>query len=828
MLRLHLLGSCCLVADDGVVRGRAARAHRLALLSVLATAAPRPITRAKLLALLWPERDEERGRHLLSQTLYILRQELGGEVVLVAGDGLCLNDSRISSDVQDFLAAAIAGDSELAASFYRGPFLDGFHLAGTSEFEDWADAERRRLADRYEQEVDRLAGAATSAGDHAVAVEWSRKLARHDPLSTRHALRLARATAAAGDPVCAQRLARAHAALVREELGMEVEELEELIASPPAPVAHSVPRQEPALEWVGGDVVAVAHSPDDAVAGCAGARSRWLRPGAVRKPVSTWAFLAVLVLVGANSPGHGAGAAGPVRTPARSVAVLPFTDLGDARGGSYFADGIHEDLLVSLSGISWLRVSGRTSVVTYRDARVPVQRIAAELGVTHVVEGTVRRDGDRVLVTIQLIDALEDRQIWAERYERELSRVFALQAEIAERIAEGLRVRLTPGERRRIATSASTRLEAYDLYLRAREYVGRRRDSDMDLGIGLLRQAIATDSSFGAAHARLAVAYALKVDVFGGDAAWGDSAVVTAQRAIALDPYLGSAHFALGTALLVRGEHEAARAALEHAIVLDPGSYQALTNLGALHGRGGRYDESLRLHRRAAELNPRAIANAVSLASVYSILGFFEEAEPLVRRVSMLQPDLSVGTAHVFLQLALLKQEPDRVESLSAALVAAHPDDGSAWTIAGNALLLAGHIDAARSYLERADSLAPGASWIAPGRVALGYARIAAGDTAAGMTLLRQYIDDTLPAGLQPDRHDAWYGLAAAYAVTGERREAVRWFRTFVQSGPGLYRVRLRDPLFEALRDDRAFQRLLAQGNARLDVMRNRIERELR
>jgi TolB-like protein/DNA-binding SARP family transcriptional activator len=830
MVRLELLGCCVLLADSVPVRGRAARAHRLALLAILAVAGPRPVSRDKLLALLWPERDEDSGRHLLSQTLYLLRQELGGDGVLVAGDALRLNEARVSSDVQAFLAAGDAEDPALAASFYRGPFLDGFHLAGSLEFEEWAEVQRRRLADCYEQNVERLAEAAVLAGDHAAAVEWSRKLALQHPYSTRHALRLARTMAAAGDPVAALRHARSHAALIREELGMEADAtLAAFIQSPPV-IAPPLSGQ-PAPASAGAGISArVEELTEREPPGLPGSRAgRRIRAPRLKTSLATSAAVALLVVAAVSAAGRGAGAGRPGPDPTRSVAVLPFTDLGgDVGDDGYFADGVHEDLLVSLSGISSVRVIGRTSVMPYRGAGLRAQRIAAELGVTHIVEGTVRRDGDRVLVTVKLIDASDSRQVWAERYERELSQVFALQAEIAERMAEALHVRLTPGEGRRMAASSNTRLETYDLYLRGREYLERRRAPDLELGIGLLRKAIATDSFFAAAHARLAVAYALKVDVFAGDRAWADSGVATARRAVELDPQLSGAHFALGTAHLVRGEHEAARASFEYAIALDPGGYRPLTNLGALHARRGRYDESLRLHRRAAELNPRAIANALSLASVYGILGFFEEAEPLIRRVRMLQPDLGVGGWHVLLQLALLRAELDSVPALSAALVAAHPDDGTAWAMAGNALLLAGHGESARAYLERANSLAPGASWIAPGEVALGYARIAAGDTTAGLALLRHYIDAALPQAMQPDRPDVWYGLAAAYAVVGERREAVRWFRTFVRHGLGLYRVRLRDPLFDGVRDDPVFQRLLAESNSRLDLMRNRIQRELR
>jgi len=183
------------------VPGRAARGHRLALLALLARG--RPLGRDKVLALLWPESDTEHGRRLLSDTLYLLRGAFGEDVLLVSGDDLRLNPERVASDVGEFERLLDERRLEPAVRAYAGPFLDGFHLADSANFEQWVDAERARLAQRYS------------------AVGWWRRLAAIEPGNGRVALRLMRALDAAGDRAGALQHARVHAALLREEFDAE-------------------------------------------------------------------------------------------------------------------------------------------------------------------------------------------------------------------------------------------------------------------------------------------------------------------------------------------------------------------------------------------------------------------------------------------------------------------------------------------------------------------------------------------------------------------------------------------------------------------------------
>src|SRR5688572_10000274 len=197
--RLELLGDPAFSGPDGPVRGRAAHKRRVALLAVLAVARGRPVGRERLIGLLWPELTTEAARHNLSESLYVLRKELGeGSVSAPAAGDVALSPEAVASDVAEFQDRLEAGDAEGAAALYRGPLLDGFFVGDAPEFERWIDGERDRLARAHATALEGLAQAAESEGSAIRAVDWWRRLAAHDPFSSRTALRLVRALDAAG------------------------------------------------------------------------------------------------------------------------------------------------------------------------------------------------------------------------------------------------------------------------------------------------------------------------------------------------------------------------------------------------------------------------------------------------------------------------------------------------------------------------------------------------------------------------------------------------------------------------------------------------------
>src|SRR6187402_3404781 len=221
VLTLKLFGTPRIERSEGLITGRATQGRRLALLAFLALTRTRVVTRDKVIALLWPESPSDRARQRLSDDLYIVRSAMGEDVVQALGDDLALNPETIASDVGGFERLLDEGHPEQAVQLYAGPLLDGFHLADSAEFDQWLDAERARLAQRYAAALESLAESSESRADFAVAVTWWQRLAAHDPGNGRRALRLMRALDAAGDRAGALRHARMHAALLREEFDAE-------------------------------------------------------------------------------------------------------------------------------------------------------------------------------------------------------------------------------------------------------------------------------------------------------------------------------------------------------------------------------------------------------------------------------------------------------------------------------------------------------------------------------------------------------------------------------------------------------------------------------
>jgi DNA-binding SARP family transcriptional activator/tRNA A-37 threonylcarbamoyl transferase component Bud32 len=219
VLRLWTLG-CLAVEGDPAARPRARAQRRpLALLALLAAAGERGVSRDKLLAYLWPETGAQEARHRLTQTLYVLRKDLGADDLVLGSGDLRLNPAVLPADLWEFELALERGDREHATAVYRGPFLDGFFLSGASEFERWVETERARLAERAAGALEALARTAAASGEHRSAAQWWRRLSVLDPLDSGHALGLMQALAAMGDRAGALRHARSHAQLVEQELG---------------------------------------------------------------------------------------------------------------------------------------------------------------------------------------------------------------------------------------------------------------------------------------------------------------------------------------------------------------------------------------------------------------------------------------------------------------------------------------------------------------------------------------------------------------------------------------------------------------------------------
>ena len=290
----------------------------------------------------------------------------------------------------------------------------------------------------------------------------------------------------------------------------------------------------------------------------------------------------------------------------KSIAVLPLENLSDDKQDAYFADGIQDDILTSLAKIADLKVISRTSVMQYRGAARDLRGIGKALGAANIVEGSVRRSGNRVLVNVQLIDAVHDRHLWAERYDRALADSIGLQGELAAEIANALKAKLAPEEKTRLSTKPTDNPQAYLVYLQANEVVrGAASKEDAVNADKLYAQAIALDPRFALAYARGSILNSLMYFV-GRDPARKTKAREWADEAFRFGPDLGEAHMALGLYLYrIDKDYDNALKELAVASSASPNDSEILENCGFIYRRQGRWREALAGFQRAQDLDPQ-------------------------------------------------------------------------------------------------------------------------------------------------------------------------------------------------------------------------------
>ncbi|TRC72029.1 adenylate/guanylate cyclase domain-containing protein [Mesorhizobium sp. WSM4307] len=365
--------------------------------------------------------------------------------------------------------------------------------------------------------------------------------------------------------------------------------------------------------------------------------------------------------------------------PKLSIAVLPFANMSGDAEQDYFADGISEDIITALSKLSQLFVIARNSSFTFKGQNVHVQEVGAKLGVRHVLEGSVRKSGNRVRITAQLIDATSGGHLWAERFDRELTDIFAVQDDVTQQIVGALALNLTEGDRQRLAPEHPRNAEAYDCFLRGRELWHRLTKETNVAARDVLQRAIDLDPNFASAHAFLALTHGLDylnrwsasppesmaqaeevatraVTLDGSDpwAHWAlaiaklytrqhDGAIDEAERAIVLNPNFAEGHVILGEALYYSGRPEEAVESFARAKTLNPYFPDVLLHFQALAAfQLGRYEEAVDLLLQRLARNAVTDVSRALLAACYGHLSRFAEARAAWQEVLRLNPDYSL------------------------------------------------------------------------------------------------------------------------------------------------------------------------------------------
>ncbi len=341
-----------------------------------------------------------------------------------------------------------------------------------------------------------------------------------------------------------------------------------------------------------------------------------------------------------------------------AICVLPFVNMSGDPEQEYFSDGISEDIITDLSKVAALSVVARNTAFTFKGKAVDVPQIARQLGVSHVLEGSVRKSGGRVRITAQLIDGAAGDHLWGERWDRDLTDIFALQDEISEAIVGAVKLRLAPEEKKAIERRGTENVDAYNLYLMARQqyFIGNQGDERREEAIiRLTRRATDIDPRYARAWSLMALAQTSLRFRYGRE---GDDGLAAAERAVKLDPALAEPHTVKARHLREQGHDEEARTEVDLAISLDPDSFEVNLSAGYVNFRQHRFDDAIRFYEKAASLAEADYLAAGTLQSCYAAIGDHDGIRrsarmTLARAEAALAQDQSNGSAMGFAAVAL-------------------------------------------------------------------------------------------------------------------------------------------------------------------------------
>ena len=500
----------------------------------------------------------------------------------------------------------------------------------------------------------------------------------------------------------------------------------------------------------------------------------------LRSHGSTWIYVVLvgaalsagLFFVGRYTAGHGTarptseelrrGKQSEVTTagPDKSIAVLPLINESGDPKDEYFSDGLSEELIAALAQISGLKVIGRSSSFRFKDRKEEPRTIGEKLGVSTLLDGTVRKQGDRVRIVAELVNAADGIQLWTRTFDRELKDIFAVQEEIARAVAESLKVTLLGSDSAQ--RSAPTNVEAHNAYLQGHFHFQRRNIEDYRKAVAYFDQAIQLDPNYALAYAERSEAWMYIGDLTGQhEPAWSN-ARSDAEKAVAIAPDLAEAHAALGfLRFFVDWKFTEGLNELRRAKELSPSNPMANDVLARVIGYLGRVDEAERQGRQAVELDPLSVIAQSNLARVLFFAGKLDEADAIARKSAELQP--AAAATHRW-QALIAAQRGDGETALREAQL--EPDEGYR-------------------------------------RFELAVARYIHGDRLAADAALADLVAN--------GRDQLAYQIAEVYAVRGEKDKAFEWLQiAFDNHDTGTLSV-LVDPLMRGLREDPRYKNFLVK-----------------
>jgi eukaryotic-like serine/threonine-protein kinase len=495
-----------------------------------------------------------------------------------------------------------------------------------------------------------------------------------------------------------------------------------------------------------------------------------------------------------------------LKPPGHSVAVLSVGNRYTDPQTAYFSDGITEDITIRLGKIGQLTVISDAVMRPYKNSQKPLQTIADELNVATIATVGVRRITNQVHINISLINPRNGTILWGNEYDRPLKDVFAIQREVSQKIADGLRLELLPEEQERIAQQGTASLSAYDYYLKGREFYNFYRKQDNEQAIKLFKKALQLDSNYALAYAGLGDAYAQRFGKFGFSKASLEEAVKASEKSIDMNPKLAEGYKALGLAYLLEGKLAKALIESQTAISFDPNNASATSNYGLAKGYLGDWAGALPFLKKAYSLSPTQAYQLTNLAEAYMQMSLDIQAIEWYTKAIALQVDTSHGYNKLS-YLYLMQGNLLLAEQAAKQCLDVSPSNPSCYIAMGDISLYQGNLKEAYNYYQKLTSLPEESDRYI---VTLGYLQWKLGRKQEAMKLFTSLIKRGKKFSTTDSQdHETTYALAKIYSILESPQEANFWLKKSIDMGWRNYRDAITSPIFESMRNDIGFQALM-------------------
>ncbi len=505
-----------------------------------------------------------------------------------------------------------------------------------------------------------------------------------------------------------------------------------------------------------------------------------------------------------------------------SIAVLPFVDLSPQKDQEYFCDGMTDEIIAKLSRFEEWKVIPRTSMMRYKNTTKDIHEIGQELNVTTILEGSIRKEKDNIRVNAKLIRVEDSISLWSDIYEEKLESVFAIQSDVAEKIAEALKVELSPEEQARLEKEPTKNLTAYDYYLRGREYYFRYRKQDNELAIELFKKALEFDPDFALAYSGLGDSYGQRANQYGFPSTWLNDSIEASKKAISLEPDLSEGYKALGLAYVAKGWLRESIKANQKAIELNPNNINAVGNVGWAYFNLGELEKAFEYFRLCLALESVWPYSILQMGWIYFGLDDYDKAEQWLNNAFDLQPhtyDVNDGLIMLYLARRQYKQAIEHsLEWLSMS-----PDNHAVLSNAGLVELSSGNYQQAQQYYQESIEI----QQTIDNSIGLGYIYWETGRLDKARELFNQNL--SLCQKQLEQGNERWgvpYSIAASNAIQGNKEDAYKWLKKAIDAGWRYFRLGESDPMFENIRKEEQFKQMMANVKKKVDEIRKRIEQK--